>query len=60
MKITPGPAITRYAEKFGIAVDEVVAWVSDFVHHPGDWGWIEQSEKERAKSIVDYMRSETK
>jgi len=57
MNITPGPSIQRYAQLFGLDVDEVVDWVNAYVNHPDEFHCAtEPTEKERFKSISNYIK----
>lgn len=59
-----GENIVAYANTFGIDVQEVWAWVDQYVNRPGELPWmieagvIEGAEKERATSIMGYIKSE--
>lgn len=59
MNITSGPTITAYAARFNLSVEDVIAWVSDYVNHPENYPHPEPTESARKTAIGNYMKQET-
>ena len=64
MNVTAGPVIQKYATVYDISVQEVVDWVNAYINLPGEFpaliaaGVIEPAEKDRAQSIMEYIKRE--
>ena len=61
-----GENIVAYANTFGCEVEEAWEWVNEYVNFPGRYpamianGSFEGTEKERAVSIMAYIKSQLK
>jgi hypothetical protein len=58
MKITAGPTIEKYASYFDIPVEEVLNWANAYINKPEWFPETEPTEKERAESIKQYIKSQ--
>lgn len=64
-KTTAGPVINQYAAKVGASVEEVMAWIEDYINGPrSNWisamcrAPIEETPAAREQSIRDYLKRE--
>lgn len=55
MNITRGPMIERFARITDIDVKEVLEWANNYVNHPELFEQTEETAKERASSLKDYI-----
>ena len=55
MNITRGPMIERFARITDIDVKEVLDWANNYVNHPELFDQTEETAKERASSLKDYI-----
>ena len=55
MNITRGPMIERFARITDIDVKEVLEWANNYVNHPELFNQTEETAKERASSLKDYI-----
>ena len=57
MNITKGPTLQKFADIFGISIDEVVAWVNGYVNTPETSfvGPYEATEAERFSAMRKYI-----
>ena len=63
--IKPGTTIKAYAEKYGVTVEDVLAWCEDYINGPrSNWieamcrAPIETTPAARDQSIRDYLKRE--
>jgi len=65
MKITAGPTVKAYATKVGASVEEVLAWLADYIDGPRS-NWldamckvsIKETPEAREASIRAYLKRE--
>jgi hypothetical protein len=59
IQIGKGPQLQKFADCFGMSIEEVLAWVNSYVNNPTDClaigGLYEATERERLASIKDYI-----
>lgn len=55
MNITRGPMIERFARITDVDVKEVLEWANNYVNHPELFEQTEETTKERASSLKDYI-----
>lgn len=64
MKVSAGPTVLKYAEAFGISVNDVIDWINSYINNPNDHerlvelGLYESTENDRAQSIMAYVKWE--
>lgn len=59
MKISKGPMLESFAERYDVPIDEVVAWVNKYVNAPDDglpWQ-VEATPRERLESIRECIEA---